>query len=330
MYGSDDDAWVHHRLPVRRVEAWPDVAARLRGGTEVTGESAAALDEGQGFTWNRAGRSDDEASPVGGDDADGDDRDDTDDDDGLTDWQRQWLAEDAPEEQVDEGDPATLENAWWEGIPAVRQLLLDGLDLGAATVFVGENGSGKSTIVEGLAMAYGMAAEGGSTGSAHRTHASESGLSEQLALTRGASGGRSGYFLRAETMHGFFTYLKENPRLPSQGPDYAFHEMSHGESFVTLVEDRFALRRPGLYILDEPESALSFDNQLRLVRHLRALMATGRHQVVMATHSPILAALPGATLYEVDARGFHEVDHDDATLVRNWRHFMNDPSAYLD
>lgn len=332
-HDENDDAWVHHRLPVRRVEARPDVLARLRGeaaGTDDANTAATAPADG-GFPWARTAVSKEslaDGATDGGDDADSVSRDDTDDDADLTDWQRQWLDLSAPEDEPDESIPSVDAGGWWEGIPAVRQLLLDGVDLGAATVFVGENGSGKSTIVEALAMAYGLAPEGGSVASRHRTRVTESGLGEQLALVRNAGASRRGYFLRAETMHAFFSYLEDNPGSDPNEP--LFHELSHGESFVALVEVKMKPNWPGLLVLDEPESALSFDNQLRLLRHLQALMATGRHQVVMATHSPILAALPGATLYEVDARGFHEVDHDDATLVRNWRHFMNDPSAYLD
>lgn len=231
------------------------------------------------------------------------------------------------ESEVAADEDVVAEPGWWEGIPAVRQLLLDGLDLGSATVLLGENGSGKSTIVEAIAMAYGLAAEGGSTGSQHRTRATESGLSEQLALVRNGLGGRAGYFLRAETMHSFFSYLEANP---TNGPEPRFHELSHGESFVALVEDKFTAKRPGLYVLDEPESALSFENQLRLMRHLQTLMATGRHQILLATHSPILAALPGASILQLDHRGFREVEHDDATLVRQWRDFMLDPARFLD
>lgn len=286
------DDWDLFRLPVRRVEARPEVAARLRG----EDPPPVLPPERSSFPWQR---------PDVPNTADG-------------------------STNVSEPSAGTPQvSGWWEGIPAVRQLLLDGLDLGAATVFIGENGSGKSTLVEGIASAYGISSAGGSTGSRHRTPFDEPVLAEQLRLVRGGTKGRGGYFLRAEMMHGFFTYLAENPRPPYLPPDYDFLDMSHGESFVALVEDRFTPRRPGLYLLDEPESALSFDNQLRLLRHLQSLMATGFHQIIMATHSPILAALPDAMLYEVDDDGFHEVDHDDAQLVRRWRAFLNHPVDYL-
>lgn len=292
------DAWANNLLPVRRFEAFEQERDRLLGATPTDGQDRSA---------------DDHPTP----------------DDGLTDFQRQWLAMEEPEPSEPEVEPEPEPaSRWWEGIPAVRQLLLDGLGLGDGTVFIGENGSGKSTLVEGLAMAYGLAGEGGSSGSQHVTRASESGLGDQLRVVRNARGGRSGYFLRAETMHSFFTYLEQNPGGDPEEP--LFHELSHGESFVALVELRMKLKRPGVYFLDEPESALSFANQLRLLTHLRTLMESGRHQIVMATHSPILAALPGADLYEVTDDGFTLVDHDDAELVRNWRAFMNNPAQFLE
>ena len=217
--------------------------------------------------------------------------------------------------------------AWPGDIPAVAQLLDEGLDLGAATVFVGENGSGKSTLVEGVAMAFGLGAEGGSTGSRRQTRPSESPLSQHLALIRGAGGSRHGYFLRAETMHGLYTFLEQNPRLASQQPDVEFHGLSHGESFLALVQDRF--RHDGLWVFDEPESALSFTGCLALLQHLVDLLADGRSQVIVSTHSPLLAALPGAVIYEVGPWGYRRSDWNDLTLTHNWETFFNDPRRFL-
>ena len=114
----------------------------------------------------------------------------------------------------DPGSP--LEPGEWPlTVPAVAQLLDEGLELEPGITFlVGENGSGKSTLVEAVAMAYGLAPEGGSTGSRHSTRASESSLGSALRLQRGIGSGRWGFFLRAETMHGFYTYLEENPGPP--------------------------------------------------------------------------------------------------------------------
>ena len=223
--------------------------------------------------------------------------------------------------RADEREPVDARE-WFARVPAVAQVLRDGWDLGAVTVLVGENGVGKSTLVEAVAMAFGMGAEGGSTGARGATRASESTLWRHLVLERGAGGSRRGFFLRAETMHGFFTYLEDNP---APG-DLAFHEMSHGESFLALAEDR--MRGRGLYVLDEPESALSFTGSLALLAHLRRLVAGGA-QVVLSTHSPVLAALPGARVWEVGAWGLRETPWEETDLVLSWQGFLGGPERYL-
>ena len=208
-------------------------------------------------------------------------------------------------------------------IPAVRQLLAEGLDLDAVTILVGENGSGKSTLVEALAMAFGMSPEGGSVLASHVTRSSESPLHEALRLTRGVGGARWGFFLRAESMHSFYTYLEEHPG----GDDPRFHEMSHGESFLELLARRFD--DPGFYVLDEPEAALSFSGCLALVAVLTEIVRGNRAQAVVATHSPIVAATPGAVVYEVGEWGMRRCDWPDLQLVRNWRSFLDDPNRFL-
>ncbi|MHA7304059.1 AAA family ATPase [Arthrobacter sp. TMN-49] len=216
-------------------------------------------------------------------------------------------------------------DVWPATLAPVRHLLENGLDLGRATVFVGENGSGKSTLVEAIAMAYGVNPEGGSTGALHHSRPTESELHANLKVTRNAGTSKYGYFLRAETMHGFFTYLEDNPR---QGiPDINFHTMSHGESFLQLIVDRF--RGGGLGILDEPESALSFSGCLSLLSVLTQLMDDGDSQVILSTHSPLLASLPGATIYEVGDWGLRPKDWEELELVRNWRSFMDAPQRFL-
>lgn len=213
---------------------------------------------------------------------------------------------------------------WPATIPAVRQLLDEGIDLaGDVTLLVGENGTGKSTIVEAVSMAYGMSAEGGSTQARHSTRATESGLHEQIRLDRGPGAPRWGFFLRAETMHGFYTYLEVNP---SAGGDSVFHELSHGESFLEVLRTRFS--SPGLYCLDEPESALSFSGQLALLDTLMTLTTSGA-QVIAATHSPLLAALPRATILELGPWGIRRATFDDLDLVQHWKAFLDQPDRYL-
>ncbi|WP_458107016.1 AAA family ATPase [Arthrobacter sp. R3-55] len=223
-------------------------------------------------------------------------------------------------------DPAKAldRRQWPASLPPVAQLLEEGLDLSPATIFVGENGSGKSTVVEAIALAYGLSPEGGSTGARHTTRSTESELGNHLQLIRNAGSSKRGYFLRAETMHGFFTYLENNP---SRHGDLPFHDMSHGESFLELALDRF--RGPGLWVLDEPESALSFNGCLSLLSVLKELLDGGKSQVIMSTHSPLLAALPGARILEVGQWGLRPRQWSDLDLVTNWRSFLEAPERFI-
>ncbi len=213
---------------------------------------------------------------------------------------------------------------WPWRIPAVAAMLADGIDFGQATVLVGENGSGKSTILEALAEAYGLNPEGGSTGARFSTSRTESPLSEAVQLVRGAGASRGGYFLRAETMHGLFSYLASNGA--------SFHHLSHGESFRAILEDKTTYRggvRPGLYLLDEPESALSFTSSLHALATLVDLMSNPGVQIVMATHSPMLSALPGATILQLSGSGITPCPWEDLDLVINERYFLADPQRFL-
>jgi predicted ATPase len=228
-----------------------------------------------------------------------------------------------PIREVGEHPLNPIDRAVWPATLApVTQLLDDGLTLGAATVFVGENGVGKSTLVEAIAMAYGLSAEGGSSSAMLATRPSESPLWDHLQLVRNAGSSKRGYFLRAETVHGTFTYLEK------VGSPVAYHERSHGESFIELAEERF--RGAGLWILDEPESALSFQGCLALLALLRRSLADGKSQVILSTHSPVLAALPGASIYALDGAGLHPCEWRDLTLVDQWTRFLLDPERYLD
>lgn len=211
-------------------------------------------------------------------------------------------------------------------IPAVAQVLRDGLDLGpGATFLVGENGSGKSTLVEAVATAFGLSPEGGSTHSRHSTRPTESALGDALQLVRGPGSSRWGFFLRAETMHGWYSYLEDHPRTTGE-PDVTFHEMSHGESFLAVLESRFTGR--GLFCLDEPEAALSFSSTLALVAALQRVVAR-KGQVLCATHSPVLAAMPGARILEVGPWGLRETAWEDLEVVDHWRRYLAEPWAYL-
>ena len=193
------------------------------------------------------------------------------------------------------------------------------------TFLVGENGSGKSTLVEAFAEAYGLNPEGGSRGAQHRTRPSESPLGAALQVVRTPGPLVASYFLRAETMHGLYTYLEHNPA-PDVRREPRFHELSHGESFLAVLRSRFV--GYGFFLLDEPESALSFRSCLALLALFDDLRREGA-QVLCATHSPLLASLPGATVLEVGEHGIRTAEYDDLDLVRDWRGFLDAPGRYL-
>ena len=221
---------------------------------------------------------------------------------------------------------------WPWDMPAVIQLAADGLDLAPVTFLVGENGSGKSTILEAVAESYGLDARGGRAGRKYGNLRAKTALGEALRLdytTTGstmATGPRTkkrGYFLRAETAFGLAEAVTG---LPGYWQD-DISAMSHGEGFVTILDAMFH-REPGLYLMDEPEAALSFTACLRLVGLLAGLVAAGG-QVVCATHSPVLTALPGARILELGEDGLTEVAWSNLALVDHWRRFLARPDAYL-
>lgn len=228
------------------------------------------------------------------------------------------------ERDPDASDAAV--NAWPARIPAVAQLLADGLDLGALTVLVGENGTGKSTIVEALAQAYGLNTSGGSPHALPEgERPDDSPLAAALRVVRSAGASKWGFFLRAETMYDWFATMAAEGMLRDSA-DY--QRLSHGESFhAFLASNRF--RGPGLYLFDEPESALSFTAQLALVGQLHELASQGSSQVVLSTHSPVLAAIPGARLLELGDWGWRESTWEELELVDHWRRFTQTPGAYL-
>jgi predicted ATPase len=231
-----------------------------------------------------------------------------------------WVLDRRPVRRV-VPDAVPGDDRWPASIPAVAQVLAEGLELPpGVTLLVGENGTGKSTIVEAVAMAFGLSPEGGSRNSQHSTRVSESDLWRWIRLERSAGAPRWGFFLRAETMHGYYSHIEEIGGAP------AFHELSHGESFLTLLRTSFD--SPGLYCLDEPEAALSFSAQIALVATMHELAAGGA-QLLCATHSPLLAALPGATILEVGSWGLRRTTFEELALVGHWKAFLDEPMRYL-
>lgn len=189
------------------------------------------------------------------------------------------------------------------------------------TIFVGENGSGKSTLLEAIAVAMGMNAEGGGRNNRFETRGTHSELHDCLKLIRGMRRPRDTFFLRAEGHYSFSTYLENLP-----GHDHEayggkpLHEMSHGESFWALLRHRFG--EDGLYLLDEPESALSPTRQLAALAQMNTLAACGS-QFILATHSPILMAFPGATIYRFGDGPPERVDYEETEHYRVFRDFFN-------
>lgn len=207
-------------------------------------------------------------------------------------------------------------------------MLANGLDLeldAPVTFFVGENGTGKSSLMEALAWSIGFGMQGGSRDHQFADGAEGHALDRALALSwrqRTADG----FFLRAETFHNFSTYLEESGSLFDRYGGRSLHQQSHGEAFLSLFEQRF---EDGLYLLDEPEAALSPQRQLAFLRIIQHLASRRVAQFIIATHSPILLCLPEATVLTFD-RGriesipYHETDHFQLT-----RDFLNAPERFF-
>jgi predicted ATPase len=211
-------------------------------------------------------------------------------------------------------------------IPAIRQLHELRLD-SPVTLFAGENGSGKSTLVEAIAVAAGFNPEGGSRNMTVSTRPSHSVLHKHLRLVRGTRRPRNGYFLRAESFFNVATHVEEigGPAVASHG-GRSLHAQSHGESFIALITNRFGPN--GLYVLDEPEAALSLRGNLALMRRIHDLAAQGS-QFIISTHSPILLGYPDAKIYVLSDDGLVETPYDQTEVVELTRAFLGDRGEFL-
>jgi predicted ATPase len=196
------------------------------------------------------------------------------------------------------------------------------------TLFAGENGSGKSTLIEAIAVAAGFNAEGGSRNVTVSTRASHSDLHKHIRLVRGTRRPRSGYFLRAESFFNVATYIEQlgDPGIAAAYGDRPLHERSHGESFIALVQHRFGPK--GLYILDEPEAALSLRGNLALMRRMHELVAEGS-QLIISTHSPILLGYPDAKIYVLSSEGIAETAYEKTEVVELTRAFLDGREQFL-
>jgi len=195
------------------------------------------------------------------------------------------------------------------------------------TFLVGENGSGKSTLIEALAIAWGFNAEGGSRDHNFSTHVNHSELHRFVRPIRDGKRPRphDGFFLRAESFFNVATYLEQTGGKRYDGK--TFHEQSHGEAFFSLFENR--LMGDGLYIMDEPEAALSPSRQLSFLAKLHELVLA-RSQLIIATHSPIILGYPDAWIYQASEHGLERVEYEDTEHFQVTRGFLNRRQTFLD
>jgi predicted ATPase len=196
------------------------------------------------------------------------------------------------------------------------------------TFFVGENGSGKSTLMEAIAVGCRMNPEGGGRNFKFATRASHSSLDAHLRLAKTGALPGDTYFLRAESFYNVASEIERiDPMLLDAYGGRSLHEQSHGESFFALFQNRF--RDHGLYLMDEPESALSPKRQIQFLALLHDYVKRGG-QFVIATHSPILLAYPDACIYQLDAAGIREVAYADTEHFLVTRGFLANPKRSLD
>ena len=225
------------------------------------------------------------------------------------------------------------EDSYLQDIPAIKGLSL--LELRQPVTFlVGENGSGKSTLLEAAALALGFNPEGGSRNFSFSTRNTHSGLYNYLRLHRGPYRPKDGFFLRAES---FYNTATEVERLADSGlsssSDFlqgyggkSLHHQSHGESFLSLVHSRF--RGQGIYLLDEPEAALSPARQLTLLAEIHRLVEDGS-QLLIATHSPILMAYPKGEILLLGDGPIHPVEYRETEHYQITKSFLDSPERML-
>lgn len=220
-------------------------------------------------------------------------------------------------------------------LPAIRHLAEHGIDFHKqVTFFVGENGSGKSTLIEALAISQGFNPEGGTKNFCFSTEDSHSDLCRYLRVARGALYPRDGFFLRAESFYNVASNIDQMDREPGPGNlvinsfgGVSLHRQSHGESFLALVENRF--RGHGLYILDEPEAALSPMGIIRLIQNIDRLVGKDS-QFIISTHSPMLMTFPGAEIYQIQEAGIVSVPYNETEHYKTTVRFMRNPQSALE
>lgn len=192
------------------------------------------------------------------------------------------------------------------------------------TFLVGENGSGKSTLLEALAWAVGFGAHGGARDNSYQEGADGHALGRALHLAW-RQRTRDGFYLRAETLFNFATYLEDVGSTFQAYGGKSLHKQSHGEAFLSLFEHRF---EDGFYILDEPEAALSPQRQLAFLKNLHDLSNTRIAQFIIATHSPIFITLPNATVLSCDNGELRKVEYSETEHFQITRDYLNAPARF--
>jgi predicted ATPase len=229
---------------------------------------------------------------------------------------------------------AVLPDSYLFNLPVVQYLLKnESLPLThEVTFFVGENGTGKSTLLEAIAVAFGFNAEGGTRNFNFSTNKSHSDLFKHVILEK-SKYAKDGFFLRAESFYNAASYIDEIDKEPSFEPPVitsyggvSLHEQSHGESFLALVHNRFGGN--GVYILDEPEAALSPSRLLTLLAEMDALVKNNS-QFIIATHSPILMAFPNAQIYQFSVNKIESVSYKHTEHYQLTKRFLDNPEQML-
>lgn len=225
-----------------------------------------------------------------------------------------------------ERDKVESFDAYPYSLPALKNL--DELTLHPAVTFlVGENGSGKSTLLEAIATAWGFNPEGGTRNFNFSTHASHSDLQKSLTLIKGVHRPRDGFFLRAESFYNVASEIEKLDNEPAAAPPVinsyggrSLHRQSHGESFFALLLNRFGGK--GLYLLDEPEAALSPQRQLAMIARLHELVEDNS-QFIIATHSAIIMAYPNAQILLLTEGGIAPVEYTETEHYQVTKDFLN-------